>query len=147
MKIKLLNFGGIKPDRAHYNDAGADVFSLEDYVINPGETLKVPLGIGLEIPDGYVGFICPKSGLSSRGLVSELSPIDSGYRGEVHVILHNQSDEKIMINKNKKIGQVVILPVVLAEFSENLDNSRGTGAFGSTGLWWICEDFVKIVDF
>lgn len=134
MKIKLLNFGGIKPDRAHYNDAGADVFSLEDYVINPGETLKVPLGIGLEIPDGYVGFICPKSGLSSRGLVSELSPIDSGYRGEVHVILHNQSDEKIMIKKNKKIGQVVILPVVLAEFTENLDNSRGTGAFGSTGL-------------
>lgn len=134
MKIKLLNFGGIKPDRAHYNDAGADVFSLEDYVINPGETLKVPLGIGLEIPDGYVGFICPKSGLSSRGLVSELSPIDSGYRGEIHVILHNQSDEKIMINKNKKIGQVVILPVVLAEFTENLDNSRGTGAFGSTGL-------------
>ena len=147
MKIKLLNFGGIKPDRAHYNDAGADVFSLEDYIINPGETLKVPLGIGLEIPDGYVGFICPKSGLSSRGLVSELSPIDSGYRGEVHVILHNQSDEKIMINKNKKIGQVVILPVVLAEFTENLDNSRGTGAFGSTGLWWFCEDFVKIVDF
>ncbi|MBL7575384.1 dUTP pyrophosphatase [Peptoniphilus asaccharolyticus DSM 20463] len=134
MKIKLLNFGGIKPDRAHYNDAGADVFSLDNYVINPGETLKVPLGIGLEIPDGYVGFICPKSGLSSRGLVSELSPIDSGYRGEVHVILHNQSDEKIMINKNKKIGQVVILPVVLAEFTENLDNSRGTGAFGSTGL-------------
>ena len=130
MKIKLLDFGGIKPDRAHYNDAGADVFSLEDYIINPGETLKVPLGIGLEIPDGYVGFICPKSGLSSRGLVSELSPIDSGYRGEVHVILHNQSDEKIMINKNKKIGQVVILPVVLAEFTENLDNSRGTGAFG-----------------
>lgn len=134
MKIKLLNFGGIKPDRAHYNDAGADVFSLDNYVINPGETLKVPLGIGLEIPDGYVGFICPKSGLSSRGLVSELSPIDSGYRGEIHVILHNQSDEKIMINKNKKIGQVVILPVVLAEFTENLDNSRGTGAFGSTGL-------------
>lgn len=134
MKIKLLNFGGIKPDRAHYNDAGADVFSLDNYVINPGETLKVPLGIGLEIPDGYVGFICPKSGLSSRGLVSELSPIDSGYRGEIHVILHNQSDEKIMINKNKKIGQVVILPVVLAEFTENLDNSRGTGVFGSTGL-------------
>lgn len=134
MKIKLLNFGGIKPDRAHYNDAGADVFSLDNYVINPRETLKVPLGIGLEIPDGYVGFICPKSGLSSRGLVSELSPIDSGYRGEIHVILHNQSDEKIMINKNKKIGQVVILPVVLAEFTENLDNSRGTGAFGSTGL-------------
>ena len=147
MKIKLLDFGGIKPERAHYNDAGADVFSLEDFIINPGETVKVPLGIGLEIPDGYVGFVFPKSGLSSRGLVSELAPIDSGYRGEIHAILHNQSDEKIMINKNKKIGQLVILPVVLAEFTENLDNSRGTGAFGSTGLWWICDGFVKIVDF
>ncbi len=134
MKIKLLNFGGIKPDRAHYNDAGADVFSLNNYVINPGETVKVPLGIGLEIPDGYVGFVFPKSGLSSRGLVSELSPIDSGYRGEIHAILTNNSNEKIIINMNKKIGQLVILPVVLAEFTENLDNSRGTGAFGSTGF-------------
>lgn len=134
MKIKLLDFGGIKPNRAHYNDAGADVFSLNNYVISPGETVKVPLGIGLEIPDGYVGFVFPKSGLSSRGLVSELAPIDSGYRGEIHAILHNQSDETIIINMHKKIGQLVILPAVLAEFTENLDNSRGTGAFGSTGL-------------
>lgn len=134
MKIKLINFGGIKPERAHYNDAGADVFSLNNYIISPGETVKVPLGIGLEIPDGYVGFIFPKSGLSSRGLVSELAPIDSGYRGEIHAILTNNSNEKIIINMNKKIGQLVILPVVLAEFTENLDNSRGTGAFGSTRL-------------
>ena len=134
MKIKLLNFGGLKPERAHYNDAGADVFSLEDYVINPGDTLKVPLGIGLEIPDGYVGFIFPKSGLSSKGLVSELAPIDSGYRGEIHAIIHNQTDKKIIINKKQKIGQLVILPVVLAEFTEKLNNFRGTGAFGSTGL-------------
>lgn len=134
MKIKLLDFGGIKPDRAHYSDAGADVYSLNNYVISPGETVKVPLGIGLEIPDGYVGFIFPKSGLSSRGLVSELAPIDSGYRGEIYAILTNNSNEKIIINMNKKIGQLVILPVVLAEFTENLDNSRGTGAFGSTGL-------------
>lgn len=134
MKIKLLDFGGITPKRAHYNDAGADVFSLENYTINPGETVKVPLGIGLEIPDGYVGFVFPKSGLSSRGLVSELAPIDSGYRGEIHAILTNNSGGEIKINKNQKIGQMVILPVVLAEFTENLDNSRGTGAFGSTGL-------------
>ena len=134
MKIKLINFGGLEPNRAHYNDAGADIFSLDNYVINPGETVKVPLGIGLEIPDGYVGFICPKSGLSSRGLVSELAPIDSGYRGEIHAILTNNSNEKIIINMNKKIGQLVIFPVVLAEFTENLDNSRGTGAFGSTRL-------------
>lgn len=134
MKIKLIDFGGIKPERAHYNDAGADVFSLNDYVLSPGETVKVPLGIGLEIPDGYVGFIFPKSGLSSRGLVSELAPIDSGYRGEIHAILTNQSGEDFTILKNSKVGQLVILPVVLAEFSENLDNSRGTGGFGSTGI-------------
>lgn len=134
MKIKLLDFGGITPKRAHYNDAGADVYSLDNYIISPGETVKVPLGIGLEIPDGYVGFVFPKSSLSSRGLVSELAPIDSGYRGEIHAILHNNSGSEIKINKNQKIGQMVILPVVLAEFTENLDNSRGTGAFGSTGL-------------
>lgn len=133
MKIKLLDFGGIKPERAHYNDAGADVFSLNDYTIQPGETLKVPLGLGLEIPDGYVGFIFPKSGLSSQGLVSELAPIDSGYRGEIHAILTNNSGSEIMINKDQKIGQLVILPVVLAEFSEDLGDNRGTGSFGSTG--------------
>lgn len=133
MKIKLLDFGGITPDRAHYNDAGADVFSLNNFVINPGETLKIPLGFGLEIPDGYVGFIFPKSGLSSRGIVSELAPIDSGYRGEIHAIIHNQNNEKIYFNKGQKIGQLVIFPLVLAEFSDHLDNSRGAGAFGSTG--------------
>lgn len=134
MKIKLIDFGGSKPERAHYNDAGADVFAIKTFTINPRATLKVRLGIGLEIPDGYVGFIFPKSGLSSRGLVSQLAPIDSGYRGEIHAILTNNSNGDIMIKKNQKIGQLVILPVVLAEFSENLDNSRGTGAFGSTGI-------------
>ena len=133
MKIKIIDFGGITPERAHYNDAGADVFSLENFVINPGETLKIPLGFGLEIPDGYVGFIFPKSGLSSKGIVSELAPIDSGYRGEIHAIIHNQSNEKIHFDKGQKIGQLVIFPLVLAEFSDHLDNSRGAGAFGSTG--------------
>ena len=139
MKIKLIDFGGSKPERAHYNDAGADVFAIKTFTINPRATLKVRLGIGLEIPDGYVGFIFPKSGLSSRGLVSQLAPIDSGYRGEIHAILTNNSNGDIMIKKNQKIGQLVILPVVLAEFSENLGEDRGTGAFGSTGMWKLCE--------
>lgn len=133
MKIKIIDFGGITPKRAHYNDAGADVFILDSYTIHPGETLKIPLGFGIEIPDGYVGFIFPKSGLSSRGIVSELAPIDSGYRGEIRAVIHNQSNEDFIFDKGQKIGQLVILPLVLAEFSENLDNSRGTGAFGSTG--------------
>lgn len=134
MKIKLLDFGYEKsPERAHYNDAGADVFSNGSYVINNNSTVKIPLGIGLQIPDGYVGFIFPKSGLSSKGIVSELAPIDSGYRGEIHAILTNNSNKKVLINKGQKIGQLVILPVILAEFSKDLGQERGTGSFGSTG--------------
>lgn len=134
MKIKIIDYGYKKaPERAHYNDAGADVFSLDNYVINPNMTIKIPLGFGLRIPDGYVGYIFPKSGLSSKGLVSELAPIDSGYTGEIHAIVTNNSNSKILIKAGQKIGQLVILPLVLCEFSEDLGSQRNTGAFGSTG--------------
>lgn len=135
MKIKIIDFGYEQsPERAHYNDAGADVFALKNFTINPGESIKVPLGFGLEIPDGYVGFIFPKSGLSSKGLVSELAPIDSGYRGEIHAILTNHTNKNYVINRGQKIGQLVILPLVLGEFSDDLGENRGIGAFGSTGV-------------
>ena len=82
MKIKLIDFNGPAPVRAHDNDAGADVFSPRDQTIYPGQVYKLPLGFGLELPDGYVGYIFPRSSLSARGIVCELPPIDSGYRGE-----------------------------------------------------------------
>lgn len=81
MKIQLIDFGGRSPERAHANDAGADVFSPRDVVIRPGDICKLPLGFGLKIPDGYAGYIFPRSGLSSQGIVCELPPIDSGYTG------------------------------------------------------------------
>lgn len=134
MKIKIIDFGYEKePNRAHYNDAGADVFSLNDYNLGTNETIKIPLGFGLEIPDGYVGFIFPKSGLSSSGLTSELAPIDSGYRGEIHAIVTNNSHKIIKINRGEKIGQIVILPLIYADFTKNKLKKRGIGAFGSTG--------------
>lgn len=135
MKIKLLQMTQElrMPDRAHYNDAGADVFLPASYHFRAHSTTKVPLGFGLEIPDGYVGFVFPKSSLSARGLVCELSPIDSGYRGEVHAIVSNMTNRDIWIDAGAKIGQIVLLPVVLAEFVHTLDNDRGAGAFGSTG--------------
>lgn len=136
MLIKMINFG-IKemPERAHYNDAGADVRLLEDVVINGRGIKKIPLGFGLEIPDGFAGFIMPKSGLSSKGLVTEMSPIDSGYRGEIHAIVTNHSEAPQILKAGDKIGQLVIFPIVLAQFSlqEDLFNQRGDGAFGSTG--------------
>lgn len=69
MKIQLIDFGGRSPERAHANDAGADVFSPKDEVIRPGDICKLPLEFGLKIPDGYAGYIFPRGGLSSQGIV------------------------------------------------------------------------------
>lgn len=133
MKIKLIDFGGLSPERAHVNDAGADVFSPKNEVICPGQTCKIPLGFGLIIPDGFAGYIFPRSGLSSLGIVCELPPIDSGYRGEVHAIISNVSNKKYVIKSGEKIGQLVIMPVLIPEFTFEGWEERGTGAFGSTG--------------
>lgn len=137
MKIKLINFGLTKyPIRAHYNDAGLDVFAkLNNYItIAPHTTCKIPLGFGVEIPDGYVGYIFPRSSLSSKGLICELAPIDSGYRGEIHAIMTNHTDQSYNICNGDKVGQLVILPCIMAELVTNFEGTeRGEDAFGSTG--------------
>ena len=138
MKIKVIDFGYDKlPFRAHDNDAGADVHvcfhNKERHVLAPHETLKVPLGLGLYLPDGYVAYVFPRSGLSSNGIVCELPPIDSGYRGEIHAIVHNGSSEDFVIQNGDRIGQLVILPVIVADFVTETGPERGDGAFGSTG--------------
>lgn len=134
MKIKLINFGyKSKPYRAHENDAGADVYANDKHVVFPHSTTKVPLGFGLELPDGYAAYIFPRSGLASRGIVCELPPIDSGYRGEVHAIVSNLSDEPYQIHEGDRVGQLVIMPIVVAEFIDYDIKERGDGAFASTG--------------
>lgn len=139
MKIKIIDYGYTKlPFRAHDNDAGADVHvclheNTTKYTLEPGETYKVPLGLGLELPDGYAAFVFPRSGLSSKGIVCELPPIDSGYRGEIHAIVHNGSNVPYEIKNDDRIGQLVITPVVIADFVTETGEQRGTGAFGSTG--------------
>lgn len=134
MKIKLIDFGYThKPRRAHHNDAGADVFSTVDCMLAPGTVKKIPLGFGLELPDGYAAFIFPRSGLSAKGLVCELPPIDSGYRGEVHAIISNVSSNTYAINEGERIGQLVVTPVVIADFTSEELEERGTNAFASTG--------------
>jgi len=134
MKIKLIKFNGFKaPDRAHYNDSGADVFAAEDTVIPAGSVKKVPTGIGIELPDGYDAVIHCKSGLSSKGLYAANAPIDAGYRGEIHAILFNTLDLPVVFKAGEKIGQLVIRPVIYAEFVDELGEERNNGAFGSTG--------------
>lgn len=133
MKIKLLDFGGLPPTRKHYNDAGADVYADKSYTLHPHSTVKIPLGFGLEIPDGFTGFIFPRSSLSAQGVVCELPPIDSGYRGEVHAVMTNLGMHTYTVAPGDRIGQLVILPVVLPEFVKELGEQRGNGAFGSSG--------------
>lgn len=133
MKIRLINFDGKAPVRAHDNDAGADVFSPRDQTIYPGQVYKIPLGFGLELPDGLVGFVFPRSSLSARGIVCELPPIDSGYRGEIHAVVSNVGNDGYDIKAGERIGQLVILPVVTPEFTYEKSAERGAGAFGSTG--------------
>ena len=136
MKIKLIDFGvpdGHRPYRAHDNDAGADVYMPYDYTLQPGEIAKVPLGFGIEVPDGYAGYVFPRSSMAVKGLVCELPPVDSSYRGEIHAIISNVSNEVHTIQKDTRIGQLVITPVVIADFVSERDKARGTGAFGSMG--------------
>lgn len=139
MKIKLIDYGYKNaPRRAHYNDAGADVYAcLKDDVTRKrlfGNTSeKIPLGFGIEVPDGYTAFVCPRSGLSSKGITCELSPIDSGYRGEIHAIVTNNSELDYWIKDGERIGQLVIVPVVLADFVTEFGDNRGSNGFGSTG--------------
>ena len=134
MKIKLIKFKGFKaPDRAHYNDSGADIFAARNVMLWPHMVEKVPTGIGIELPDGYDAIIHCKSGLSSKGVYAANAPIDSGYRGEIHAILLNTTDNMIEFKAGEKIGQLVIRPVIYAEFVDELGNERNDGAFGSTG--------------
>lgn len=121
--------------------AGADLRALSDknIKIEPGETVFVHTGLAMQIPDGLVGLIYARSGLASkRGLAPAncVGVIDSDYRGEIMVALHNYSNVAAEIEPNERVAQLVIAPYIAAEFEEveNLDDtSRGAGGFGSTG--------------
>lgn len=139
MKIEIIDFGYKKfPLRAHYNDAGADVYvdlkALDFIAVPPNNTVKIPLGFGLKIPDGMAAFVFPRSGLSTRGIVCELPPIDSGYRGEIHAIVTNCSNTQFEIYNGDRIGQLVILPIIIPEFVSEINKTRGDHGFGSTGI-------------
>lgn len=137
MKVKMHRDCQIAPNRAHYNDSGADVFTTHDVTINPHCVMSIPLGIYVDLPDGYDLVIHCKSGLSNKGIWASNAPIDAGYKGEIHAILLNTTDKPFDIEKGQKIGQLVMRPVIYPEFVDEKDwddNERGSGAFGSTGV-------------
>lgn len=139
MNIELLGHTPCAPAYAHPGDAGLDLHVVGHYYIT--RTPKVvPVGIKVAIPDGHVGLVCPRSGLAAKGVTVTNAPgvIDSGYRGEVKVVLHHQGAESgaYLLAHGERCAQLVIVPVARPEVTvvDRLDNTeRGTGGFGSTG--------------
>ncbi|MHB8896556.1 MAG: dUTP diphosphatase [Candidatus Geothermincolia bacterium] len=141
VRFKKLDPRARIPSYAHEGDAGCDLESREDVLLAPGERAMVATGIAVAIPEGYAGFVQPRSGLAARhgiGIVNTPGLIDSHYRGEIKVILVNLDPEKsFAVHKGDKICQLVFQRVERAEFVEvdELDETvRGAGGFGSTGV-------------
>ena len=137
---KVLIVEGSVPAYAREGDAGLDLIASEDADIGPmGGTALVGTGTKVVLPESTFGAVCPRSGLASKGVTVMNAPgvIDSGYRGEVKVLLVNHSKEVFFIKKGMRIAQLVVLPfircyVVEGEVSSHA-SSRGDGGFGSTG--------------
>ena len=141
VRVKKLSDRAQLPQRGSEDAAGADLRALIDQpqTIEPGQTVMLPTGLAFEIPRGYVGLIFARSSLGSkRGLApaNKVGVIDSDYRGEVKVALHNHSDQPQTIEPDERVAQLVIVPFLAAEFMESdtlSDTDRGEGGFGSTG--------------
>lgn len=138
IKIKKINPDCILPRYGHPGeDAGLDLFSMEDYLLNPGERKLFNVGFALELPTGYAAIVKDKSSLPKNGGLHTMGGVyDSGFRGEYNVQLINLGQEPYQINKGHKIAQILVIPVIFAELEETNElneSSRGDGKFGSTG--------------
>lgn len=141
VNVKKLKENAIIPTYGSEFAAGADLYAAldSDIEIDPGKTVLIPTGISMQIPVGYAGFIYARSGIATkRGLApaNKVGVIDSDYRGEIMVALHNHSNIPQNIAKNERIAQLVIAPFLAASFNlvDELDETkRGDGGFGSTG--------------
>src|SRR5690606_17296708 len=136
LRVKKLNADAKVPTRAHASDAGLDLYSLSEVSLFPHEPVKVPTGIALAVPNGFVGLICDRSSLGSKGIRTLGGVVAAGYRGEVQVILNNLRDQPIKLMPEDKVAQMLILPVHCApveQVTERENTTRAEGGFGSTG--------------
>jgi len=139
LPIQRVRPDAVVPSRAYAGDAGVDLAAIERIELGPGERAVVPTGLAVAIPDGYAGFVQPRSGLASRhGITIVNTPglVDSGYRGELMVVLHNTDrDEPFVVEAGMRIAQLVVLPipeVELVEVEELPATERGGRGFGSS---------------
>lgn len=138
--MSKLKDEAVLPSRAHDGDAGLDLYSCEAAHLGPGERWSVGTGCAIEIPDGHAGLVVPRSGLARQhgiALVNSPGLIDSGYRGELRVLLLNTDPaETFRVQPGDRVAQLVITPVSLfepVEAAELTESSRGAGGFGSSG--------------
>ena len=136
VKFKKRNPDAIPFQYTREDDACMDVFSLINKTLLPKETAIIPTGISLEIPNNYEGIIRGRSGLSSKGIQVHIGTIESSYRGDIGVIITNNSDKPFEIFKGNRIAQFTIKPVIkiqLIEFTSLSDTERGENGYGSSG--------------
>ena len=141
LRVQRLHEDAVIPTRAHPGDAGIDLVAVEAATLRAGGgRAMVGTGIAVEVPDGWAGLVCPRSGLAAKhgiGVVNGPGIVDAGYRGEVRVVLYNSDpDTDFEIAAGDRIAQLVLTPVSLAqveEVSELSDASRGAAGFGSSG--------------
>ena len=137
--LKRIDDGLPIPAHAHPGDGGVDRYARDAAELAPGGREAVATGIAVAIPDGYAGFVTPRSGLAARHGISVVNGpglVDAGYRGEIKVILVNLSQEIFVIERGDRIAQLVVVPIAVQEFvgvDELPVTTRGSGGFGSTG--------------
>ncbi len=139
--VEVLISSSSVPQYSHPGDAGADLMAAEPVTIAPGARATIPTGVSIALPDGYVGFVVPRSGLAAEhGITIVNSPgtVDAGYRGEIRVtILNTDSEHPFDIQAGDRIAQLIVMPVSRARFIpvQTLPGThRGNAGFGSTGF-------------
>lgn len=137
LKVKKLTEDAVLPNYSYEDDAGFDLYSVEELILKPKERAQISTGISMEIPKGYVGFIWDKSGISHNGGIKTLGGvIDPGYRGEIKVGVINLSDKDFIFGNGDKVAQMIIQKKETCDIIEvsELDNSeREDRGFGSSG--------------
>jgi dUTP pyrophosphatase len=125
------------PVRAHSDDAGLDLFGLDDVTLSPREGKVARTGIAIALPKGYVGLVADRSSLAKRGVKTAGGVIDAGYRGELHIVLWNLSDEVQTLKSGDRVAQLLVFPVATPAVKEvkafDHETARGTKGFGSSG--------------
>ena len=135
-EVKLLYDSAKPPTKGHVNDAGWDLYAFETVSIPAGATVLISTGVAMAIPKGYAGLIWDRSSMGVKGLLRHAGVVDSNYRGEVKVCLHNTTKEPYHIERGDRIAQMLIqeAPTFIQHVVNELDSTdRGDGGFGSTG--------------